>query len=224
LAIIEAVLWDMDGVLLDSERLVRDIFVELMLADKVLQDPETVYMQSIGLNQKSIIELYTQYMFSIEQAEHYFQLVAKTYKQRISSDLLLKPGVLAALQAVDGEGLPQMIVTSSKTETAKMKIAKFGLQDYFCDILGGDQVTHGKPNPEPYVTACQRLGINPANALVVEDSPNGILAALAAGTAVIHVPDLIETDPEWTDRIYDALDSLESFPDWFMMQRGGDWV
>lgn len=224
MAIIEAVLWDMDGVLLDSERLVRDIFVELMVADNVLDDPESVYMQSIGLNQKSILELYSQFMASTEQAEHYFKLVGETYKQRISSDLLLKPGVLAALQAVAREGLPQMVVTSSKTETAQLKLSKFGLQDYFCDILGGDQVTHGKPNPEPYLLACERLGINPANALVIEDSPNGVAAALAAGTAVIHVPDLIDTDPEWVDCIYDALDSLESFPDWIVAQRGGDWV
>ena len=60
--------------------------------------------------------------------------------------------------------------------------------------------------------------------LVVEDSPNGVKAGLSAGCAVVHVPDLVDTDPDWVDQIYEALDSLESFPSWFQAQQGGDWV
>ncbi|WP_196158066.1 HAD family phosphatase [Reinekea sp. G2M2-21] len=224
MAIIEAVLWDMDGVLLDSERLVRDIFVELMVADGVMTNPEEVYLQSIGLNQASILELYQRTMGSAERASYYFDKVGEVYKSRLASDLLLKPGVDEALQAVAEAGLPQMIVTSTRTETANLKLSHFDIRSYFCDIVGGDQVNKGKPNPEPYLLACQKLAIEPSRALVIEDSPNGVVAALAAGTAVIHVPDLIETDPQWQDQIYDALDSLESFPEWFEQQRGGDWV
>lgn len=224
LAIIKAVLWDMDGVLVDSERMVRDIFVELMEQDNIVDDPRDLYQRSIGLNKASIIELYLQYMDSVETAEYYYRKVGDLYKEKLATDLQMKRGVVEALQAVQTQSLPQMVVTSTETESAWRKIKLFGLETYFDDLIGGDQVSKGKPNPEPYLTACSKLGVEPANALVIEDSPNGVKAGLAAGCAVIHVPDLIDTDPSWQDEIYDALDTLESFPAWFEAQRGGDWL
>jgi HAD superfamily hydrolase (TIGR01509 family) len=224
LAIIEAVLWDMDGILLDSERLVHDIFVEVMADANLNCDLSEMYLGTVGMNQKSILELYVNHLGTEQQALHYFKLIETAYRERIKTDLVLKPGVVDALEAVKAADIQQMVVTSTKTESAHNKIGMFDLQDYFCDLVGGDQVTNGKPNPEPYLLACEKLGVEPSRALVIEDSPNGVRAGINAGSMVIHIPDLIETNPEWNDEIYDALDSLVSFPSWLTAQRGGDWV
>lgn len=214
----------MDGVLVDSERLVRDIFVELMLQDNIVDDPHDLYQRSIGLNKASILELYLQHMDSLDTAEYYYRKVGEIYRANMASDLQMKCGVINALKAVQTKALPQMVVTSTETDSAWRKIKLFDLDPYFTDLIGGDQVSKGKPDPEPYLTACAKLGVEPANALVIEDSPNGVKAGLAAGCAVVHVPDLVDTDPNWQDEIYDALDSLESFPAWFDAQQGGDWL
>lgn len=224
LAIFEAVLWDMDGVLVDSERLVRDIFIEMANERALMEDPAGVYMSSIGLNRTSILSLYRTYMPEPGAAEALFDDIANVYKTRMMTELQLKPGVRESLSLINELKLPQMVVTSTRTESAIQKLSLFSLMEHFDGLIGGDQVAQGKPHPEPYLSACQKLNVSPENTLVIEDSPNGVRAGLAAGCAVVHVPDLIDTDPEWADEIYEALDSLESFPQWFRTQRQGDWV
>lgn len=224
LAIFEAVLWDMDGVLVDSERLVMDAFVDVIQKKGGLEDPAAFYKSTIGLNHAAIVSIYRATFPGDGEAEDIFNQVETLYKARLKTDLRLKPGVLASLQSIRELGLPQMVVTSTRSETAIHKLNLFSLMDYFNGLIGGDQVTQGKPHPEPYLSACEQLKVAPESTLVIEDSPNGVRAAIAAGCAVVHVPDLVETDPEWSDEIYDALDSLESFPNWITMQRFGDWV
>ncbi|EAR09084.1 HAD family hydrolase [Reinekea blandensis] len=224
MAIIEAVLWDMDGVLVDSERLVMDAFVDVINSKGGMDDPAAFYKSTIGMNRASIVSTYRSAFPADGEAEDIYEQVEKLYRARMKTDLALKPGVAESLDSIRAMGLPQMVVTSTGTETATHKLNLFSLMEYFDGLVGGDQVTQGKPHPEPYLTACQRLDVSPNRALVIEDSPNGVRAAIAAGCAVVHVPDLVDTDPEWTDEIYEALDSLESFPGWFQTQNQGDWV
>ncbi len=221
---IKAVLWDMDGVLVDSERLVREIFVELMSDTDYMENPEAVFMQSIGLNTNSILSLYETYIPSRKEAEFYYYRVGEIYRERIGTDLQLKPGVINALEAVAALKLPQMVVTSSRQDVTKDKLNQFSLLPFFEGLVCGDQVSQGKPHPEPYLTACERLGIDPTHSLIIEDSPNGVKAGLSAGSMVVHVPDLIEINPQWQDELLDALDSLESFPQWLNNRFQGSWV
>lgn len=224
MAIVEAVLWDMDGVLLDSERLYQEAFIEIMDASGVMSDPKTRYLETIGMNSKSIVGWYLDFVDSEAQASHFCTLVGKRYQELAEHGLVLKPGVIEALAAVQEEGVQQMVVTSTRTTTALGKLERFDLMPYFSDVLGGDKVNNGKPNPEPYLTACASLGVHPCNALVIEDSVNGVNSGIDAGCLVVHVPDLISTKKSWNDIIYYAMDSLESFPMWFSKQRGGDWL
>ena len=221
---IDAVLWDMDGVLVDSERLVREIFIELMTEAGYMADPDAVYLQSIGLNPAAIMALYENYMPSRTEAEYYFHRVAEIYQQRMVQELTLKPGVREALTTVADNGIAQMVVTSTRASAAQAKLDKFTLLPFFRGLVCGDEVTHGKPHPEPYLTACQQLAVNPSRALVIEDSPNGVRAGLSAGAMVVHVPDLVATDPAWEGELFAALDSLESFPDFLRSVQAGVWV
>lgn len=212
------VLWDMDGVLIDSERLVRDVFVEVMANGGPVPDAPQRYLETIGLNRTGLIDWFAQFVATSELAEYWIDQTHHGFLERAKTELELKPGVVAALDHVRRLGLPQMVVTSSRTEVAEMKLSRLGVLDRFDGVLGGDQVSQGKPYPEPFLRGSETLGLEPGRALAVEDSANGVQSALAAGCAVLHVPDLIATDPHWQGRL-SVLPSLVEFPTWFDSQR-----
>lgn len=214
----EGVLWDMDGVLVDSERLVRAIFVEVMADGGPVPDAEQRYLETIGLNRAGLIDWFGQFVPDAATAEYWIDQTRDRLIERAQTDLEAKPGAAAALDHLRAQGIPQLVVTSTSTDLAEQKLGRLGLLERFDGVLGGDKVSRGKPDPEPYLAGSQRLGLAPARALAVEDSPNGVRSALAAGCAVLHVPDLIDTHPDWADRLQGVLPSLVEFPAWFDAQ------
>ena len=222
--LIQAVLWDMDGVLIDSEQLVQKAFVEVMLATGYMADPAEKYLETIGFNRESTVNWYLPYVGRREIAESLYSQVHDVYIELSKTQLKLKPGVVEALTAVQYMGIPQMVVTSTRTDVALDKLARFDLLPFFESVIGGDQVSQGKPHPEPYLKGAKKLNVPTHHILVVEDSANGVKSGVAAGCMVVHLPDLIETKLEWYNEIYGALDSLESFPDWLGSKQLGMWV
>lgn len=214
LAEYDAVLWDMDGVLVDSERLVRSVFIDVMANGGPVPDAEQRYLETIGLNKDGLIDWFLNFVDSVDSAVYWINQTGDRYTERAKTELVLKPGVIESLEHVARSGRRQMVVTSTRTELAEAKLEQVGLRGYFEDLLGGDQVSRGKPHPEPYLAGCTRLDVIPARSLVIEDSPNGVRAGLAAGCNVLHVPDLVPTDPEWAAQLTAALPSLEAFPGW----------
>lgn len=215
----QGVLWDMDGVLIDSERLVRDVFVGVMADGGPVPDASQRYLETIGLNRAGLIDWFLQFVDSKESAEYWIDQTGNGYLERARTELELKPGVVEALDHVRALGLPQLVVTSTRTEAAQLKLSQLGVLDRFAGVLGGDQVSQGKPHPEPYLRGSDWLQLAPGAAVAVEDSANGVRSALAAGCQVVHVPDLIETDPGWHGQI-SVLPSLLEFPSWFNARRG----
>jgi HAD superfamily hydrolase (TIGR01509 family) len=220
----DAVLWDMDGVLLDSERLVRAVFTEVMADGGPVPDAGQRYLETIGLNRGGLIQWFLNYVDSVDSAEFWISKTGDRYAQLAKTELVLKPGVIESLEHVARSGRRQMVVTSTPTALAETKLSTAGLTGYFESLLGGDQVSNGKPHPEPYLAGCERLGVSPERALVIEDSPNGVRAGLAAGCAVLHVPDLIPTDPQWADQLAAAIASLEEFPAWLERGERRHWL
>jgi len=218
---IQAVLWDMDGVLLDTERLWQRAFVEVSGPLGIFDHPAEIYLETVGLNRNSTIEWYSKALGSRQACEKMYMAVRDRYLELIQSDLTLKRGVTETLSFLGQLDVCQMVVTSSAYSMAEEKLKRAGILDCFIGIVGGDQVSHGKPNAEPYLTACKRLNILPEHALVVEDSVNGVAAGLAAGAQVIHVPDLIPTSDEWREQLICSLESLEHFPAWYNHQLHG---
>ncbi|MDB2448858.1 HAD family phosphatase [bacterium] len=215
---VQGVLWDMDGVLIDSERLVRDVFINVMANGGPVPNASQRYLETIGLNRGGLIEWFLQFVDSKESAEYWIDQTGDGFLERAKTELELKPGVVAALDHVRELGLPQLVVTSTRTETAQMKLSQMGVLDRFDGVLGGDQVSQGKPHPEPYLRGSERLQLAPGAVVAVEDSANGVRSALAAGCQVVHVPDLIATDPAWHGQL-SVLDSLVEFPAWFNARR-----
>lgn len=216
---ISAVLWDMDGVLLDSERLVQQAFADIMLRDGVLDDPEHRYIENVGMNFESTVNWYLQFVPSRDVAEAYYHEVSALYHSRMASHLALKPSAKDALKAVQQMGIPQMVVTSTNHQQAVYKLELFSLMPFFEDVLGGDQVKKGKPHPEPYLTAAHHLDVNIQDCLVIEDSENGVKSGLVAGAQVIHVPDLIPTSQNWVYDLAGSLSSLAELPSWLTSKK-----
>jgi HAD superfamily hydrolase (TIGR01509 family) len=102
--------------------------------------------------------------------------------------LATMPGLMELLDALERAGIPKAIGTSSGRELVAACLRPFGLRERFQFVLTAEDIAHGKPDPEIYLTAAKRLGAPPAEVLVLEDSENGCLAAAAAGTFVVAVP------------------------------------
>lgn len=191
-----AVLWDMDGTLIDSEpqwiesqvRLVeehggvwtRDDGLRLVGADMAAT---AIALQSAGVpdDEATIIERLT-----------------REVVQALTTSIEWRPGAVELVRELHGAGVPQAIVTTSGREMARL-VAEALPAGAIRTVVSGDEVRRGKPHPEPYLTAAARLGVDIAECVAVEDSATGLTSAIAAGAIPIGVPHdtAIPTSREW---------------------------
>jgi HAD superfamily hydrolase (TIGR01509 family) len=203
---VEAALFDMDGLLLDTEV----IYIEAMqtAARSLGREMALDFCHSmIGVPAKEctlMIEAYYGEGFSIEEFRgRFYELL----RGLLDAGIPLKPGVVELLDFLAGRGLPLAVATSSERRTAERHLAKAGLLDRFTALATRDDVERPKPHPDLYLEAARRLGVAPERCLAFEDSNIGLEAAHAAGAMAFMVPDLLQPLPETRAR------SLEIFPD-----------
>lgn len=208
-----AILFDMDGLLLDTERLIRDAMVAVM-ADLGFAMTGDDYATLIGRPEPASRAI-MQARFG--QGLDYDAMRAAV-RHRIRNEWgpvrPLKPGAADLLTQVNALRIPAAVVTSSEQALARAHLGHAGLLSGFAAIIGCDDVAHGKPHPDPYLTAAARLGAAPATALALEDSHNGIIAAHAAGVPVIMVPDLLPATPEIAPRLLAVANDLHQVGRW----------
>lgn len=199
---IAAVLWDMDGTLIDSEptwiqaqlALVEEhhgtwtytdglslVGTDMVVTARALQDA------GVPLSASDIIGRLT-------------QEVTATLRRHIA----WRPGAMALVKGLLAEGIPQAIVTTSPLGMTQI-VAEALPTGAISSIVAGEHVAQGKPHPEPYLTAARQLGVDPWRCVAIEDSPTGLAAAIAAGTIPIGVPHdaILQNAGRWT-----RLDSL----------------
>jgi HAD superfamily hydrolase (TIGR01509 family) len=193
---IRAIIFDMDGLLLDSERISLNTFVEACRAHGFEPDLK-VYYRCIGTvfaHTREILREGYGSEFPLESISAFWK---NLYHEEITrKPVPLKQGAVELLDFLKIQKLPLAVVTSSRWQNAQMKLSMAGIAGYFTFILGGDQISQGKPDPEIYLTACQRLNLEPARCLALEDSDNGVRAARSAGLHVIQVPDILTPGEE----------------------------
>ncbi len=203
-----AAIFDMDGLLLDSERLALKTF-QTTCSHFELGDLTDLFTQCIGTNSKlgeSILKTglngVVDYRdFSSTWDKHYKSVTEKT-------PIPLKDGVKELLQYIQSLEVPMAVATSTATGHAETKLRFSGILDYFDFIIGGDQVTQSKPDPEIYLKAASRLNTSPSKCIAFEDSTNGVKAAVAAGMTIIQIPDLVQPDKDLLTLGHIVLDSL----------------
>lgn len=193
---IAACIFDMDGLLLDSERVA---FACGRQACENLGMPwrAEVALAMIGRNARDNAALMlSEYGESFPIAQHQTEF-ARLYAAAIEAgEIPLKPGVATLLDRLDVLGLPRAVATSTARERAEHKLARVGILDRFDLIVGGDEVAHGKPAPDIFLAAAARLDVAPARCLALEDSNAGIRAALAAGMQARMIPDLLQPEAD----------------------------
>ena len=186
----------MDGLLIDSESLSLQTFNETISAYG-LPDHSGLFSKVIGKNEASLVATISSALAKTIDVSAFRKDWADRYHAIVKNDPVpLKPGAVELLDWLKAQNIKTAVATSSKTSLAKIKLKNAELLKYFEHVIGGDQVTQGKPHPEIYLKAASAVSAISSQTLVLEDSEFGVKAGLAANFHVIQIPDLLEPSPE----------------------------
>ncbi|MEN9954783.1 MAG: hypothetical protein RLZZ41_447 [Actinomycetota bacterium] len=185
-----AVLWDMDGTLIDSE----PYWLASESAFARAHDSNWGEDDGLGVIGMSLYEsskLLKERVGSLLEPQEIIDQVTDGVLQRLEQEIPWRPGARELLQLLRDSNIKTALVTGSMHRMAQKVADSIGF-DAFDVILGGDDVVRGKPHPESYLTAAKLLGVDPANCVAFEDSLTGLTAAEAAGTKAIGIPHIVE--------------------------------
>ena len=200
---IEAVIFDMDGLMFDTERVWLNSVLYIS-KEHNLNIPRQSLIDCVGLGSKESKKLILGVMGSDFDFDNYNKLAwIYMYDCLDKFGLECKKGLVQLLDFLKQNSIKIGIASSSFYQTilADIKYAKVSM-DYFDSIIGGDMVKNTKPDPEIYFENCKKLGVNPKNALALEDSNYGALAAINAGIRTVCVPDLTTPTQEIKERAF----------------------
>lgn len=196
----DAVFFDLDGTLIDTERLAMDATVSAF--DEMGFAVDLAFLhQLVGKDLPTGDRLIAVRYPTLDLSEMN-RRVATRMQVDLRSGMPLKPGVLNLLGQI---AQPKAVVTSSSRTRAIEKIAQAGLTAQFGHLISLDDVSRAKPAPEPYLLAAEWLGVAPSRCLVFEDSEVGSQAAHAAGMRVVQVPDLVPSQGRFAHHLADDL-------------------
>ncbi len=208
-----AVLFDMDGLLIDSETVAID---SLHVAAKALalDLPHAVGQRLIGLGRDGGRRVMVE-AFGVQfPLDEFWMHWEQDYVARVAEGVPAKNGASAALTALTAAGIQVAVATSTSTPHARHKLEKAGLLPFFQVVVGRDLVPHGKPAPDLYLEAAKRLGVNAAQCWAFEDSLPGLTAAVAAGTKAHWVPDIAIIAGHDLPHGVEQIDSLHEIVHW----------
>ena len=201
---ITAVIFDMDGLLLDTESLSLKSFITTARRYDLSVGIDE-YRQLIGLNAVAGLDILRGILPSRLDPLHFKNEWLAIYRDLLDAGIATKPGASAMLVALQAAQIRRAVATSSAGHKARRILDDVGLLPMIEAVTGGDEVTAGKPEPYVYLDAAAKLGVEPTSCLALEDSENGVSAALAAGMTVIQIPDLAPaTRPADMLRFYTA--------------------
>ena len=190
-----AVVFDMDGLIFNTEELYRDAAMAAALAGGH-DIPLPFYLSTLGTPLEATRLAFIERFGQAFDFDVFWTTARKLFYETIDMQLRLKAGVVELLDILDGAGLPRAIATSSRHEEARHHLAALGLLDRFQTVVARGDYSRGKPDPAPFLKAAERLGVDAANCLALEDSYNGVRAASGAGMMTIMVPDLLPPTSE----------------------------
>ena len=201
----KAILFDLDGTLIDTEILYQKAWKEAArILGFPLSEQECLALRSLD---RRFADIEFAKRFNDEEAGP--KLRAK--RDELMGDYLVspKPGAKELALFLKEKGIPFCVCSASSRETIKRNLAKARLDRYFQTLFSAKEVPHGKPFPDVYVAACKSLGVSPGEAIAVEDAPNGFKSALAAGLSVVYAVDLTEPDSFIEEHAYKIVHRLD---------------
>ena len=209
-----AIVFDMDGVLIDSERLVLKAWKHIG-EELALPDLEPLFYKAIGTTHAHTATLFADafgkdfdYIDFRDRVREYF------YNVLTVNGAPLKKGVVELLDWLKAEGWAIGLASSSREVGVRLNMERTGLISYFDVLIGGDMLKVSKPAPDIYLLACEKLGVDPGRTYAVEDSYNGIRSAHAAGMHALMVPDMVPENDEMRSLARAVLPDLFAVRDW----------
>lgn len=192
----KAVVFDMDGVLFDTENLCKTGWC-MIAKEQGLEDMDEIFMQCVGRNYNDTKILLQNHYGSAFDYDAFRKMASEQFWAHIEKNgTPVKTGVRELLEYLQEKGCRIGLASSTKRESVMKLLTEVGISEYFSAIVTGDMVEHSKPDPAIFLLACKELKVEPEEAYAIEDSRNGIRAAYAAGMKPIMVPDLIAPDAE----------------------------
>jgi HAD superfamily hydrolase (TIGR01509 family) len=190
-----AVVFDMDGLLFDTEALYEEA-IAAAAAERGREMPPAVFRRMLGNPWPTNREILLAHFGADFAVDALREAWVRRFEVMVETRLALKPGAAELLDTLDALGLPRAIATSSQRSNVEHHLAFHGLTGRFHAIAAAGDYVRGKPAPDPFLKAAERLGIAPERCLALEDSHNGVRSAAAAGMMTVMVPDLLEPDDE----------------------------
>ncbi|MGB7537195.1 MAG: HAD family phosphatase [Anaerolineales bacterium] len=217
---IRAVILDMDGLMLDTEPMSQAGWIQTF-HERGLSFREDQFQALIGLNVIDARRMITGWYGADFPFDEVYARKIVAVDEIIARDgIPLKPGLVEFLTAVDSLGLRKAVATSTSRKRAMYKLNLSGVPGTIETLAGGDEAAHGKPAPDLFLLAAQRLGIPPAECLAFEDSDPGVLAARAAGMRVVIIPDRKHPSAEAAAAAWriipDLIHAARNLPEWVM--------
>lgn len=187
---IKAVIFDMDGLLVDSEHIGLDVMAECGRKQGVEMTMEDI-KKTLGSTYAFSIDLYSRLYPQMDPRQLFIDFENSMHEMAEAGRIPLKKGARELLEALKERNIPRAVGSSSPSTVVKLYLSKVGVLDDFQTLVTGDLGLPSKPEPDMFLTAAKRLGVAPENCLVLEDSVNGIKAGRNAGMQVGMVPDVL---------------------------------
>ena len=205
---IKAVIFDMDGILIDTEKWLNVYW------QQAAKEAGFEVTREDGLAIRSLAGKYAgPYLRGIFGDSFDYEAIRERRKELMREHIAeygieKKPGVDDILSYLAEKNMKRAVATATDPERTKQYLTQIGIYDKFDKIVSATTVENGKPQPDVYLYACEQIGEKPEDCIAVEDSPNGILSAYRAGLSVVMVPDLTEPDEETAKMLYARIDTV----------------
>ena len=205
---INAVIFDMDGVIFETEKLAQESW-RLVAKEFGVPVGDDFMTMLLGMSHTGILDVYAKYFGDYELGSRIYNWRKVFMNDSIEKNgVPVKPGVRELFAYLRETGLPMALATSSYRPNVERLFRVTALENPFSVVITGDTLEHSKPDPEIFLRAAQGLNVPINECLIIEDSYNGIIAGSAAGAVTVMVPDMVQPTPEIRARAFAVCDSL----------------